>query len=58
MRHMRLTVEEVAASMRAAGVGGISEVAAVVLETDGSLSVVRRGAGASESTLEGLDKAR
>jgi uncharacterized membrane protein YcaP (DUF421 family) len=58
MRRMRLTVEEVAASMRAAGVGGISEVTAVVLETDGSLSVVRRGADASESTIEGLDKAR
>ena len=58
MRRMRLTVEEVAASMRAAGVGGISEVAAVVLETDGTLSVVRRGADASQSTLEGLDKVR
>ena len=56
MRRMRLTVEEVSASMRAAGVGGTSEVAAVELETDGTLSVVRRGTHAGDSTLEGLDK--
>lgn len=57
MRRMRLTVEEVTASMRAAGVGGTDEVAAVVLETDGSLSVVRRGGCAGESTLRDLDEA-
>jgi uncharacterized membrane protein YcaP (DUF421 family) len=57
LRRARLTVEEVRASMRAAGVGGTGEVAAVVLETDGTLSVVRRGADAGGSTLEGLDEA-
>jgi uncharacterized membrane protein YcaP (DUF421 family) len=38
----RVTTEEVDAAIRNAGVGRIEEVAAVVLETDGSMSVIRR----------------
>lgn len=38
----RVTADEVDAAIRNAGVGRIEEVAAVVLETDGSMSVIRR----------------
>src|SRR5690606_27730083 len=52
MRRTRMTPEEVKASVRAAGLGALGEVAAVVLETDGTLSVIRHGSGASGSILE------
>ena len=58
MRRTRMTPEEVKASVRAAGLGALGEVAAVVLETDGTLSVIRHGSGASGSILEDLDQAR
>lgn len=46
MRAQRVTRGDVDAAVRAAGVGRLDEVAAVVLETDGSLSVIRkRGEG-------------
>lgn len=38
----RVTADEVDAAIRNAGVGRIEEVAAVVLETDGSMSVISR----------------
>ena len=40
MRAQRITREEVLAAVRASGVGALDAVAAVVLETDGSISVV------------------
>jgi uncharacterized membrane protein YcaP (DUF421 family) len=42
MRDERITQDEIEAVIRAAGVGRIEDVAAVVLETDGTLSVIRR----------------
>ena len=46
MRRERVTEEEVRAAARASGVAAIEEADAVILETDGSFSVVRRsGAG-------------
>ncbi len=41
LRQQRVTREEVLAALRANGVADISTVAAVVLETDGSISVIR-----------------
>lgn len=41
----RVTADEVDAAIRNAGIGRIEHVAAVVLETDGSLSVIRRTEG-------------
>lgn len=38
----RVTADEVDAAIRNAGIGRIEDVAAVVLETDGSMSVIRR----------------
>lgn len=52
----RLTEAEVFAAVRSAGVGTLEEVEAVVLETDGSISVIRAGAGNGSSSLEGVRK--
>ena len=45
MRDERVTYEEVLAAIRSAGIGDVAHVAAVVLETDGSFSVVARPRG-------------
>lgn len=42
LRRERVTSDEVLAAVRAAGVGDIAETDAVILETDGSISVVRQ----------------
>lgn len=42
MKHERVTPEEVEAAARGAGCAGLAEVASVVLETDGSFSVMTR----------------
>ncbi|MCA1798900.1 MAG: DUF421 domain-containing protein [Xanthomonadaceae bacterium] len=48
LRRVRVTEDEVLAALRSEGVGEVSQVGAVVLETDGSFSVVRNvAAGAS-----------
>lgn len=50
MEHQRVTHGELLQAVRAAGVGGLDRVAAVVLETDGTLSVVpvsQRGDGSA-----------
>ncbi len=45
MRDERVTAEEIDAAIRNAGIGRIEDVAAVILETDGSMSVIRRTSG-------------
>lgn len=47
MKHERVTEDELHAALRAQGCGRLADVAAVVLETDGSLSVVPRRDGAA-----------
>ena len=42
LRRQRVTTDDVLAAIRADGVGNVMEIAAVVLETDGSISVVRQ----------------
>ncbi len=54
LRDTRLTREEVRAAVRAAGIAQIESVAAVVLETDGSFSVIAGSAGATFSSLQGV----
>ena len=51
LRGQRVTRSEVAAAIRKEGVGQIEDVAALVLETDGSFSVIRRADAGSLSTL-------
>ena len=42
LRTQRVTKEDVLAAIRAEGAGDVTEIAAVVLETDGSISVIRQ----------------
>ncbi len=42
MRRQRITEDEILAALRADGMGGLERVAAVILETDGSISVIPR----------------
>ncbi len=54
MENERLTRGEVCASVRSSGAASLSEVHAVVLETDGSLSVVKTEGTTDNSALEGV----
>lgn len=45
LRQQRVTREEIAAALRASGLTDISEVRSVVLETDGSMTVIPRSPG-------------
>jgi uncharacterized membrane protein YcaP (DUF421 family) len=54
LREQRVTLDEVRQAVRASGSGDLSSVAAVVLESDGSLSVVPRSQAGSRSALEGV----
>ncbi len=45
MRHQRVTIEEIQAALRAAGLSSTAEAASVVLETDGSMTVVPQASG-------------
>ena len=54
MKSMRITEQELRACVRQSGMPSLQELEAVVLETDGSLSVIK-GSGASRATsLEGV----
>lgn len=48
----RVTEAEVRAAVRQQGIGSMKEVEAVVLETDGSVSIVRRSAASDGSALK------
>lgn len=54
LRRTRLTEDEVRAAVRAQGLRAVEDVEAVVLETDGSLSVIHRGSGGRRSSLSGI----
>lgn len=54
LRDVRLTAAEVRQAIRGNGVGDVAMVAAVVLESDGSLSVVTREQSGDLSALEDL----
>lgn len=51
LREQRVTESEVRAAVREAGIVAIEEVGAVVLETDGSFSVMRKTESKSRSAL-------
>lgn len=55
MRAERVTEEEVRQAARTQGVATLDEVAAIVLETDGSMSVVRRTPAGGASALANVD---
>jgi uncharacterized membrane protein YcaP (DUF421 family) len=51
----RVTQAEVRAAVRQQGIGSMREVEAVVLETDGSVSIVRRSAVEDRSALQDVE---
>lgn len=58
LRSERVTMDEVRQAVRATGSGDLSSIAAVVLESDGSLSVIpgsKAGDGSSLSGVRGVD---
>ncbi len=57
MKAQRITREEILAALRANGTAEVSEVAAVVLETDGSLSIIPdSGTDRNITTLKTVDR--
>jgi uncharacterized membrane protein YcaP (DUF421 family) len=54
LRDERVTPEEIDAALRASGIGDLAEAAAVVLETDGSFSVITRAQAGDGSALASL----
>lgn len=54
LRITRVTEEEVHAAVRSSGIADIAEVEAVVLETEGSLSVIRRDENGESTSLAGV----
>ena len=56
LRQARVTEDEVRAAVRSASLDSLDKVHAVVLETDGSFSVVRPGGGGDRSSLMGVGK--
>lgn len=55
LRQARVTEDEIRAAIRTAGLAVLDEAEAVVLETDGSFSVVRRGGSSVFSSLTGIE---
>lgn len=56
LRDQRLTLDELAQAVRSSGVGGLDLVAAVVLESDGTLSVVPRQQLGDGSALDAVPR--
>lgn len=52
MRAARVTEDEIRAAVRQAGLPALAQVEAVVLETDGTMSVIRRAEDGNTSSLE------
>ncbi|MEH1127164.1 DUF421 domain-containing protein [Micromonospora sp. CPCC 206061] len=55
LRAQRVTEGEVRQAVRSQGIGDLAHVAAVVLETDGQLSVIPHGAAGALTALRGVD---
>ena len=53
----RITMSELRQAIRATGSGDLDDVAAVVLESDGSMSVISTSRAGSRSALEGVEGA-
>lgn len=58
LRRQRVTDHEVYQAIRSQGIGDLDLVAAVVLETDGTFSVIPRQQSGTRSALQDIDAAR
>ena len=56
LREQRVTAGEVRQAIRSQGIGSIDAVSAVILETDGSFSVVSASQAGDLSALSGIDQ--
>lgn len=56
LAHVRLTRGEVLQAVRSSGHGGLNDIAAVVLEPDGSLSVIGQSSAGDEQALSDVPK--
>ncbi|NJN15180.1 MAG: DUF421 domain-containing protein [Oscillochloris sp.] len=56
LRHERVVDAEVLAAIRSEGFADLADVAAVVLETDGTFTVIKKVAQPTKSTLENVDR--
>lgn len=56
MRKERITREEVLSAVRAAGISELQDVGGVVLETDGSVTVMRSPRGTAYGSVGGADR--
>ena len=56
MKKERITEEEVLAALREKGISNLSDVDAVVLETEGNLSVIQKTEALSYSTLKNVKR--
>lgn len=56
LRAQRVTESELRAAVRSKGIAALEDVAAVVLETDGTFSVIGRSGGGSCSALEDVPR--
>ena len=54
LKENRVTEGEIRAAVRSQGISGLEDVEAVILETDGSFSVIRKFEASSESALKGV----
>jgi len=54
LKKERITEEEILASLRETGLSDITQAAAVVLETEGSLSVMEKATDGTKSVLQGV----
>lgn len=54
MKRARVTGDEIRGAVRKQGIGAVEQIAAVVLESDGSLSVISKQQAGSYSTLHGV----
>lgn len=57
MKRERVVEAEILAAVRQQGIASLAEVEAVVLETDGSFSVIRRSSSGEASALDGVGRA-
>jgi uncharacterized membrane protein YcaP (DUF421 family) len=54
LRRERVTEDEVRAAIRGAGVADVADIEAVILETDGSFSILKRGDGLATAAERGV----
>lgn len=55
LKHARVAEDEVLMAVRSAGLASLNDAEAVVLETDGSFSVINRGSGDGNPSLKGVN---